>query len=106
MRICKLQVITNIKPANMSKSYLIDYNFNVQNFLVGRRYRTDSVNINWCSLNYSKYSKTPIYRGLWGQAKTRGKSGSAVNRGFVWFTLCIFSLIWGKEMAAVYRGLR
>ena len=26
----------------------------------------------------------------------RGKSGSAVNRGFVWFTLCMFSPIWGK----------
>ena len=29
------------------------------------------------------YSKTPIYRGVWGQGKIRGKSGSAVNRGFV-----------------------
>ena len=28
-----------------------------------------------------KYSKTPFYRGFWGQAKTRGKSQSAVNRG-------------------------
>ena len=33
------------------------------------------------------YSKTPIYRGVWGQGNIRGKSGSAVNRGFVWFTL-------------------
>ena len=61
------------------------------------------------------YSKTPIYRGFWGQAKTRGKSGSAVNRGFVWFTLCMFSPIWGEgngrgisgfavNRGAVYRG--
>ena len=42
------------------------------------------------------YSKTPIYRGFWGQGNNRGKSGSAVNRGFVWFTLCMFSPIWGK----------
>ena len=42
------------------------------------------------------YSKTPIYRGVWGQGKIRVKSGSAVNRGFVWFTLCVFSPIWGK----------
>ena len=35
------------------------------------------------------YSKTPIYRG-------GGKEISAVNRGFVWFTLCMFSLIWGR----------
>ena len=44
----------------------------------------------------STYSKTPIYRGVWGQGNIRGKSGSAVNRGFVWFTLCMFSPIWGK----------
>ena len=43
-----------------------------------------------------KYSKTPIYRGVWGQGNIRGKSGSAVNRGFVWFTLCMFSPKWGK----------
>ena len=36
------------------------------------------------------YRKTPIYRGVWG------KETSAVNRGFVWFTLCIFSPIWGE----------
>ena len=36
------------------------------------------------------YSKTPIYRGCWGQAKTRGKSGSAVNRGFGF---------WGPKLA-------
>ena len=42
------------------------------------------------------YNKTPIYRGVWGKGNIRGKSGSAVNRGFVWFTLCIFSPIWGK----------
>ena len=42
------------------------------------------------------YSKTPIYRGVWGQGNIRGKSGSAVNRGFVWFKLCMFSPIWGK----------
>ena len=61
------------------------------------------------------YSKTPIYRGVWGQGNIRGKSGSAVNRGFVWFTLCMFSPIWGKgngrgisrfavNRGAVYRG--
>ena len=60
--------------------------------------------------NIYRYSKTPIYRGFWGQAKTRGKSGSAVNRGFVWFTLCMFSPIWGEGNGrsisgfAVYRG--
>ena len=43
------------------------------------------------------YSKTPIYRCVWGQGNIRGKSGSAVNRGFVWFTLCMFSPIWGKD---------
>ena len=48
-------------------------------------------------LNKLKYSKTTIYRGVWGQGNIRGKSGSAVNRGFVWFTLCMFSPIWGKE---------
>ena len=42
------------------------------------------------------YRKTPIYRGVRGQGNNRGKSGSAVNRGFVWFTLCLFSPIWGK----------
>ena len=42
------------------------------------------------------YSKTPIYRGVWGQGNIRIKSGSAVNQGFVWFTLCMFSPIWGK----------
>ena len=42
------------------------------------------------------YSKTPIYRGVWGQRNIRGKSGSAVNRGFLWLTLCMFSPIWGK----------
>ena len=42
------------------------------------------------------YSKTPIYRGVWGQGNIRGNSGSAVNRGFVWFTLCMFSPFWGK----------
>ena len=49
-------------------------------------------------LAYSMYSKTPIYRGVWEQGNIRGKSGSAVNRGFVWFTitLCMFSPIWGK----------
>ena len=55
------------------------------------------------------YSKTPIYRGVWGKGNTRGKSGSAVNRGFVWCTLCNYVclvLFGGKEMAAVYRGLR
>ena len=25
-----------------------------------------------------------------------GMETSAVNRGFVWFTLCMFSPIWGK----------
>ena len=25
-----------------------------------------------------------------------GKETSAVNRGFLWFTLCMFSPIWGK----------
>ena len=44
----------------------------------------------------SIYSKTPIYRGVWGQGNIRDKSGSAVNRGFVWLTLCMFSPIWGK----------
>ena len=48
------------------------------------------------SLLYAMYSKTPIYRGVWGQGNIRGKSGSAVNRGFVWFTLCMFSPTWGK----------
>ena len=55
----------------------------------------------------SYYSKTPIYRGVWGQGNIRGKSGSAVNRGFVWFTLNVCLVLFGeKEMAAVYRGLR
>ena len=56
--------------------------------------------------NISLYSKTPIYRGVWGQGNIRGTSGFAVNRGFVWLTLYMFSPIWGNEMAAVYRGLR
>ena len=43
-----------------------------------------------------KYSKTPIYRCVWGQGNIRGKSGSVVNRGFVWFTLCMFSPIWAR----------
>ena len=48
------------------------------------------------SIYVPMYSKTPIYRGVWGQGIIRGKSGSAVNRGFVRFTLCMFSPIWGK----------
>ena len=28
------------------------------------------------------YSKTPIYRGVWGKGNSRGISGFAVNRGF------------------------
>ena len=67
------------------------------------------------STTKDNYSKTPIYRGFWGQAKTRGKSGSAVDRGFVWFTLWMFSPIWGEgngrgisgfavNRGAVYRG--
>ena len=31
-------------------------------------------------------------RGFWGQAKTRGKSGSAVNRGFGF---------WGPKLAKI-----
>ena len=46
--------------------------------------------------SYTTYSKTPIYCGVWGQGNIRGKSGSAVNRGFVWFKLCMFSPIWGQ----------
>ena len=42
------------------------------------------------------HSETPIYRGVWGKENIRGKSGSAVNRGFVLFTLCMFSPIWGE----------
>ena len=34
-------------------------------------------------LRLYKYSKTPIYRGVWGKGNIRGKSGFAVNRGFV-----------------------
>ena len=66
--------------------------------------------------NLFMYSKTLIYRGVWGKGNIRGKSGSAVNRGFVWFTLCMFNPIWGKgngrgisgfalNWGAVYRGL-
>ena len=29
------------------------------------------------------YSKTPIYRGVWGKGNIRGKSWFTVNRGFV-----------------------
>ena len=76
----------------------------------------------WCQYNMQIYivslyiySKTPIYRGVWGKGIIRGKSGSAVNRGFVWFTLCMFSPIWGEgngrgisgfavNRGAVYRG--
>ena len=61
------------------------------------------------------YSKTPIYRRVRGKGNIHGKSGSAVNRGFVWFTLCMFSPIWGEgngrgisgfavNRGAVYRG--
>ena len=49
------------------------------------------------STGISWYSKTPIYRGVWGKGNIRGKSGSAVNRGFVWCTLCMFSPIWGER---------
>ena len=31
-----------------------------------------------------------------GQGNIRGKSGSAVNQGFVWLTICMLSPIWGK----------
>ena len=76
---------------------------------ISRRCTCSTIKINL--LRFSKFlyfSKTPIYRGVWGQGNIRGKSGSAVNRGFVWFTLCILCLVLfgGKEMAAVYRGLR
>ena len=59
-----------------------------------------------CVQSKFEYSKTPIYRRVWGKENICGKtkSGSAVNRGFVWFTLCMFIPIWAKEMAAVYRG--
>ena len=40
------------------------------------------------------YSKTPIYRGFWEKGNIRGKSGFAVNRGFV--CLHMVSPIWGK----------
>ena len=74
-------------------------------------YRYILVNLKLCI----RYSKTPIYRGGWGKGNIRGKSGSAVNRGFVWFTLCILSPIWGKgngcgisgfaiNRGTVYRG--
>ena len=54
--------------------------------------------------NYVMYSKTPIYRGVWGQGNIRGKSGSAVNRGFVWFTLRMFSPI-GERKWPRYIGV-
>ena len=41
-------------------------------------------------MDESIYSKTPINSGFWGKAKTRGKSGSAVNRGFGF---------WGPKLA-------
>jgi len=61
------------------------------------------------------YSKTPIYCGVRGKGNICGKSGSAVNRGFVWFTSFMFSPIWGKgngsgklgfavNRGSVYRG--
>ena len=53
------------------------------------------------------YSKTPIYRGVWGKGNIRGKSGSALNRGFVWFTLslCMFNPIWRKGNGLRYIGV-
>ena len=41
---------------------------------------------------------------VWGQGNIHGKSGSAVNQGFVWFTLCMFSPIWGKENGRCILG--
>ena len=41
-------------------------------------------------LHITAYSKTPIYRGVWGKGNIRGKSG------FCLFTLYIISPIWGK----------
>ena len=37
-----------------------------------------------------------MFSPIWGKGDGRGISGFAVNRGFVWFTLCMFSPIWGK----------
>ena len=51
------------------------------------------------------YTVKPRFTAVFG-----GKETSAVNRGFVWFTLCTFSPIWGKGNGrgisgfAVHRG--
>ena len=36
-----------------------------------------------CHDHIKYYSETPIYRGIWGKGNIHGKSGFAVNRGFV-----------------------
>ena len=56
-------------------------------------------------------SKTPIYRGFWGKENIHGKSGFAVNRGFVCFHYSTvkprFTAVFGgKEISAVNRGQR
>ena len=72
--------------------------------------------ISWLyAIYFYCYSKTPIYHRVWGKGNIRGKLWSAVNQGFVWFTLCMFSPIWGEgngrsisgfavNRGAVYQG--
>ena len=56
--------------------------------------------------NHDLPRKTPIYRGVLGKGNIRCKSGSAVNRGFVWFTLCVFSLVlFGERKWLRYIGV-
>ena len=62
----------------------------------------------WCQFDRQLrliYSKTPIYRGVWGQGNNRGKSGSAVNRGAVnrGFTVHIYMYIMSK---IVYQSVK
>ena len=61
-----------------------------------RSYKLYTVHFFVVIRSFTSYSNTLIYHGVWGQGNIRGISGSAVNQGFVWFTLCLFSPFWGK----------
>ena len=51
-------------------------------------------------------AEKPRFTAEFGERKIRGKSGFAVNRGFVCFHYAYYALFGRKDMAAVNRGLR
>ena len=56
-----------------------------------------------CEL-FMTYSKTPIYRGVWGKGNIRGKSGSSVNRCYTLYTSRAREACTPAGHLPVYRG--